>query len=142
MYLECDCAESCQDCVGGMSVSNGESVFLNVFSCDKRSWSCVLRVGSRREECVGIKVQISLEALRLGGCFPAWGVGEVLADVFGCEFACFIASRRRNRFKAKVRVFGVGMNEWCWSWRSLLGGGDLCWVEAGTHDGIRIEISW
>jgi hypothetical protein len=91
---------------------------------------------------VGIKVQISLEALRVGGCFPAWGVGEVLADVFGCEFACFIASRRRNRFKAKVRVFGVGMNEWCWSWRSLLGGGDLCWVEAGTHDGIRIVISW
>ena len=101
MYLECDCAESCQDCVGGLSVSNGESGFLNVFSCDKRSWSCVLRVGSRREECVGIKVQISLEALRLGGCFPAWGVGEVLADVFGCEFACFIASRRRNRLKAK-----------------------------------------
>ena len=84
-----------------MSASNGESVFLNVFSCDKRNWSCVLRVGSRREECVGIKVQISLEALRLGGYFPAWGVGEVLADVFGCEFACFIASRRRNRFKAK-----------------------------------------
>ena len=101
MYLECDCAESCQDSVGGMSASNGESVFLNVFSCDKRHWSCVLRVGSRREECVGIKVQISLEALRLGGCFPAWGVGEVLSDVFGCEFSCFIASRRRNRLKAK-----------------------------------------
>ena len=93
---------------------------------------------------MGIKVQISLEALRLGGCFPAWGVGEVLADVFGCEFACFIASRRRNRFKAKVRVFGVGMNEWCWSWRSLLGGGRRfarVWFSE-LNDGIRIEISW
>ena len=61
----------------------------------------MLRVGSRREECVGTKVGISLEALRVGGCLSAGQVGQVLADVFECEFACFIAPRRRNRLEAK-----------------------------------------
>lgn len=61
----------------------------------------VLRVGSMREECVGTKVQISLDALRIGGCLSAGQVGQGLADVFECEFACFIAPRRRNRLEAK-----------------------------------------